>query len=67
MFELRETLMGKYGEDSKLIYDLADQVWPGGGEGACMLVYDTRGIMLRGSFVDSRCGTSGHHADAACC
>lgn len=26
-FELRETLMGKYGEDSKLIYDLADQVW----------------------------------------
>ncbi|KAL2455104.1 Class II aaRS and biotin synthetases superfamily protein [Forsythia ovata] len=24
-FELRETLMGKYGEDSKLIYDLADQ------------------------------------------
>jgi histidyl-tRNA synthetase len=28
VFELRETLMGKYGEDSKLIYDLADQ----GGE-----------------------------------
>lgn len=26
-FELRETLMGKYGEDSKLIYDLADQVY----------------------------------------
>lgn len=25
-FEMRETLMGKYGEDSKLIYDLADQV-----------------------------------------
>ncbi|KAE8022261.1 hypothetical protein FH972_008076 [Carpinus fangiana] len=25
-FELRETLMGKYGEDSKLIYDLADQL-----------------------------------------
>ena len=24
VFELRETLMGKYGEDSKLIYDLAD-------------------------------------------
>ena len=23
VFELRETLMGKYGEDSKLIYDLA--------------------------------------------
>lgn len=28
VFELREILMGKYGEDSKLIYDLADQ----GGE-----------------------------------
>lgn len=28
VFELRENLMGKYGEDSKLIYDLADQ----GGE-----------------------------------
>eukprot|EP00898_Chlorokybus_atmophyticus_P006253 jgi/Chlat1/6629/Chrsp482S06115 len=28
VFELRETLTGKYGEDSKLIYDLADQ----GGE-----------------------------------
>ena len=27
VFELRETLMGKYGEDSKLIYDLADQVY----------------------------------------
>ncbi|KAI3987560.1 hypothetical protein MKX01_003246 [Papaver californicum] len=25
IFELRETLMGKYGEDSKLVYDLADQ------------------------------------------
>jgi histidyl-tRNA synthetase len=28
VFELKETLMGKYGEDSKLIYDLEDQ----GGE-----------------------------------
>jgi histidyl-tRNA synthetase len=28
VFELKETLTGKYGEDSKLIYDLADQ----GGE-----------------------------------
>lgn len=28
VFELKEVLMGKYGEDSKLIYDLADQ----GGE-----------------------------------
>lgn len=27
VFELRETLMGKYGEDSKLIYDLVDQVY----------------------------------------
>lgn len=26
VFELRDTLMGKYGEDSKLVYDLADQV-----------------------------------------
>ncbi|KAM6550556.1 hypothetical protein CsatB_000364 [Cannabis sativa] len=26
VFELRETLMGKYGEDSKLIFDLADQI-----------------------------------------
>ncbi|RHN57717.1 putative histidine--tRNA ligase [Medicago truncatula] len=34
VFELRETLMGKYGEDSKLIYDLADQ----GGE-LCSLRY----------------------------
>ncbi|OVA07995.1 Aromatic amino acid lyase [Macleaya cordata] len=35
VFEMRETLMGKYGEDSKLIYDLADQ----GGE-LCSLRYD---------------------------
>lgn len=35
VFELREILTGKYGEDSKLIYDLADQ----GGE-ACSLRYD---------------------------
>ncbi|XP_023767756.1 histidine--tRNA ligase, cytoplasmic [Lactuca sativa] len=35
VFELRETLTGKYGEDSKLIYDLADQ----GGE-ICSLRYD---------------------------
>jgi histidyl-tRNA synthetase len=26
VFEMRETLMGEYGEDSKLISDLADQV-----------------------------------------
>lgn len=35
VFELREVLTGKYGEDSKLIYDLADQ----GGE-LCSLRYD---------------------------
>ncbi|KAG5661602.1 hypothetical protein KAF25_005724 [Fusarium avenaceum] len=35
VFELREILSGKYGEDSKLIYDLADQ----GGE-ICSLRYD---------------------------
>lgn len=35
MFELRSILSEKYGEDSKLIYDLADQ----GGE-ACSLRYD---------------------------
>jgi histidyl-tRNA synthetase len=34
-FELKEILSGKYGEDSKLIYDLADQ----GGE-LCSLRYD---------------------------
>lgn len=34
-FELKEILAGKYGEDSKLIYDLADQ----GGE-ICSLRYD---------------------------
>ena len=28
VFELKDTLMGKYGEDAKLIYDLKDQ----GGE-----------------------------------
>jgi histidyl-tRNA synthetase len=35
VFELKEILSGKYGEDSKLIYDLADQ----GGE-ICSLRYD---------------------------
>ncbi|TGZ84144.1 histidyl-tRNA synthetase [Ascodesmis nigricans] len=35
VFELKEVLTGKYGEDSKLIYDLADQ----GGE-LCSLRYD---------------------------
>lgn len=35
VFEMKEILAGKYGEDSKLIYDLADQ----GGE-ICSLRYD---------------------------
>lgn len=35
VFELKEILSGKYGEDSKLIYDLQDQ----GGE-ICSLRYD---------------------------
>lgn len=35
VFELKEILSGKYGEDSKLIYDIADQ----GGE-LCSLRYD---------------------------
>jgi hypothetical protein len=35
VFELKEILAGKYGEDSKLIYDLEDQ----GGE-RCSLRYD---------------------------
>jgi histidyl-tRNA synthetase len=35
VFERREILSGKYGEDSKLIYDLQDQ----GGE-LCSLRYD---------------------------
>ena len=35
VFELKDTLTGKYGEESKLIYDLADQ----GGE-ICSLRYD---------------------------
>jgi histidyl-tRNA synthetase len=35
VFELRDILTGKYGEDSKLIYDLSDQ----GGE-LCSLRYD---------------------------
>ncbi|KAG8383233.1 hypothetical protein BUALT_Bualt05G0163100 [Buddleja alternifolia] len=34
VFEMRETLMGKYGEDSKLIYDLADQ--------ACFFIFIAR-------------------------
>lgn len=40
VFELRETLMGKYGEDSKLIYDLADQGgWLGLGHVGTVMVH----------------------------
>lgn len=42
VFELKEILSGKYGEDSKLIYDLADQ----GGE-ICSLRYDLTVRSLR--------------------
>ena len=44
VFELKETLTGKYGEDSKLIYDLADQ----GGE-SLSLRYDltvSKGVLI---------------------
>ncbi|KAJ1796321.1 Cytoplasmic and mitochondrial histidine tRNA synthetase [Coemansia sp. RSA 2399] len=48
VFELKEILMSKYGEDSKLIYDLKDQ----GGE-SCSLRYDltvpfTRYVAMNG-------------------
>jgi histidyl-tRNA synthetase len=43
VFELRETLLGKYGEEGgKLVYDLADQ----GGELLC-LRYDLTGACVR--------------------
>jgi histidyl-tRNA synthetase len=42
VFELREILAGKYGEDSKLIYDLQDQ----GGE-LCSLRYDLTVSLLQ--------------------
>jgi histidyl-tRNA synthetase len=44
VFELKEILSGKYGEDSKLIYDLADQ----GGE-ECSLRYDLTVCVTLGS------------------
>lgn len=46
VFELKEILSGKYGEDSKLIYDLQDQ----GGE-ICSLRYD---LTVRCSSLDPR-------------
>jgi hypothetical protein len=45
VFELRETLMGKYGEDSKLIYDLADQV----RLAVCVWVCGWMGVWVCGS------------------
>ena len=47
VFELRETLMGKYGEDSKLIYDLADQ-----GEGMDNLCETGKGSSV---LISKRC------------
>lgn len=49
VFELKEILSGKYGEDSKLIYDLQDQ----GGE-LCSLRYDltVRSVSLLTSFAE---------------
>ncbi|KAK2169760.1 hypothetical protein LSH36_7g11026 [Paralvinella palmiformis] len=45
VFELKETLTGKYGEDSKLIYDLADQ----GGE-ILSLRYDLTDFDVAGQY-----------------
>ncbi|KAJ8297516.1 hypothetical protein KUTeg_024047 [Tegillarca granosa] len=45
VFELKETLTGKYGEDSKLIYDLADQ----GGE-SLSLRYDLTDFDIAGVY-----------------
>jgi histidyl-tRNA synthetase len=49
VFELKEVLTGKYGEDSKLIYDLQDQ----GGE-LCSLRYDltVRPSLFSSSFME---------------
>ena len=41
VFELKEVLTGKYGEDSKLIYDLADQ----GGEILALRCFSIPGII----------------------
>lgn len=52
VFELKEILAGKYGEDSKLIYDLQDQ----GGE-LCSLRYDltvSRGQVSQGVMLTQR-------------
>lgn len=49
VFELKEVLTGKYGEDSKLIYDLQDQ----GGE-LCSLRYDLTVSPSRYIYSESR-------------
>lgn len=50
VFELKEILTGKYGEDSKLIYDLQDQ----GGE-LCSLRYDLTVPFARWLAMNSNC------------
>lgn len=57
VFELREILAGKYGEDSKLIYDLQDQ----GGE-ICSLRYD-----LTASGSDASATDGGSQSPSLCC
>jgi hypothetical protein len=52
VFELRETLMGKYGEDSKLIYDLADQVGVPRGDCRTLCVFLMVGRCARVTGVD---------------
>ncbi|KAL0239742.1 hypothetical protein GEMRC1_009850 [Eukaryota sp. GEM-RC1] len=51
VFELRDVLMGKYGEEQKLVYDLADQ----GGE-LCCLRYDLTVPFAR--FIATNCGNN---------
>ena len=65
VFELKETLTGKYGEDSKLIYDLADQ----GGE-LLSLRYDLtvggcQAIVYCFISIGSLCQVPGHEQDEA--
>jgi histidyl-tRNA synthetase len=52
VFELKEILSGKYGEDSKLIYDLEDQ----GGE-KCSLRYDLTVPFARYLALNTDCKT----------
>lgn len=67
VFELREILTGKYGEDSKLIYDLQDQ----GGE-LCSLRYDltvgcgpqSQGTLFTNWRTGALCAVPGHERQA---